>query len=282
MREPTPDIIRNAQARSRPLLQPESYSTPYLSGMELHLDAPLGSQYLDVFNREAKPKSVSWAIWWSDLMMTMFIMFAALYAFQMPVSRLVPSEPMPVVVRPVTDEAGSVLVRVHDQIRDVIQREGLADSVLTRLTPGKNLRVVLVGDAFFTSNSQALRPSGRAALQQISQALRGAPHLLAVVGHAAMGESLTDGNGPWAVSTARSGEVANFLMGNGGIEPDRISLAGYGDQRPLWKDVPADARNRRVELVLSMDNPTEPLAEVVPGGSGFTNWVATEVSALTK
>ena len=93
-------------------LQAENPSARRLSGMELTLGSPRASQYLDVFNREMKPRSANWAIWWSDLMMTMFIMFAALYAFQMPVSRAVPSpsEPMPVVVRPRSDDAGSILV----------------------------------------------------------------------------------------------------------------------------------------------------------------------------
>lgn len=285
MREPTPDIIPDVLARSRPLLPPEPCPAPHLSGMEPRPDTLLSGQYLDVFHREAKPKSASWAIWWSDLMMTMFIMFAALYAFQIPVSRAVPvpsGEPVPTAVRSAADETGSILIRVHDQIRDIIRREGPADSVFMRLTPGKSLRVILMGDVFFTSGSHVLRPSGRAALQQISPVLRGAPHLLAVVGHAATGESTADGSGAWAVSTARSGEVADFLMENGGIDPGRISLAAYGDQRPLWRDAAADARNRRVELVLSMENPTEPPVEVASGGNGFRNWVAREGSALAE
>ena len=160
MHEPTPNTIRNAHARLRPSPQAENASARRLSGMELTLGSPPASQYLDIFNREMKPRSANWAIWWSDLMMTMFIMFAALYAFQMPVSRAVPSpsEPMPVVVRPRPDDAGSILARIHDQIRDVIQREGLGDSVIARLTPGKSLRVTLAGDAFFISGSATLRP----------------------------------------------------------------------------------------------------------------------------
>ena len=86
MHEPTPDTIRDAHARLRPSPQAENPSARCLSGMELTLGSPLASQYLDVFNREMKPRSANWAIWWSDLMMTMFIMFAALYAFQMPVT----------------------------------------------------------------------------------------------------------------------------------------------------------------------------------------------------
>lgn len=283
MHEPTPNTIRNAHARLRPSPQAENASARRLSGMELTLGSPPASQYLDIFNREMKPRSANWAIWWSDLMMTMFIMFAALYAFQMPVSRAVPSpsEPMPVVVRPRPDDAGSILARIHDQIRDVIQRESLGDSVIARLTPGKSLRVTLAGDAFFISGSATLRPEGKNALAPLARILRGAPHSLAVSGHASAGESLPDGSGPWTLSTARSGEVAKFLIRDG-VSSDRVSLAGYGDQRPLRKDMAASARNRRVDLVLSMDNPTEPVPEIAQSGSGFRSWVAEKESAGSR
>ncbi|MDP3431100.1 MAG: hypothetical protein Q8R89_12320, partial [Desulfomicrobium sp.] len=51
-------------------------------------------------------------------------------------------------------------------------------------------------------------------------------------------------------------------------------VAGYGDQRPLAQEDGVNA-NRRVELVLSTENPTEPLPSVrVPNGEGFRQWLA--------
>ena len=126
-----------------------------------------------------------------------------------------------------------------------------------------------------------LRPEGKNALAPLARILRGAPHSLAVSGHASAGESLPDGSGPWTLSTARSGEVAKFLIRDG-VSSDRVSLAGYGDQRPLRKDMAASARNRRVDLVLSMDNPTEPVSEIAQSGSGFRSWVAEKEPAGSR
>ena len=44
----------------------------------------------------------------------------------------------------------------------------------------------------------------------------------------------------------------------------------------------ASARNRRVDLVLSMDNPTEPVPEITQSGSGFRSWVAEKESAGSR
>jgi chemotaxis protein MotB len=56
----------------------------------------------------------------------------------------------------------------------------------------------------------------------------------------------------WELSVARAVNVVKHFVERGGILPQRLSVAGYGDSRPL---VPNDtfenrARNRRVEIIL--------------------------------
>ena len=77
MREPTPESIRDVSAR---LARPETGPQP-AGGWEPRLGdgGPAGQQF-DIFAREPRPKAAAWVVCWSDLMMTMFILFLVLFA----------------------------------------------------------------------------------------------------------------------------------------------------------------------------------------------------------
>jgi chemotaxis protein MotB len=55
----------------------------------------------------------------------------------------------------------------------------------------------------------------------------------------------------WDLSTARAVEVVNFMVANG-MEPSRLSAAGYADQAPIGANDTPDgrSRNRRIEITL--------------------------------
>jgi outer membrane protein OmpA-like peptidoglycan-associated protein len=276
MREPTPESIRNVSAR----LGPEAGAQPVWS-RELHSGdvSPIGQQF-DIFSREPRPKTAAWIVCWSDLMMTMFIMFAALYAFQAPMIQF-----KSVTDQPVRVEAGgtapvpvpaveSLLGRIHDRVRDMIERSGLERAVSVRLVPDKTLHVTLAGDLLFGPGGSSLRPEAKGGLLELADILRSAPHSLAVVGHAAQGETIGDAAAPWRLSSARAMEVAMFLVAEAGFPPDRMFVTAYGDQRPV-RSADGVQRSRRVDLVLCAENPTEPLPAAEGGGAdGFRRWVA--------
>jgi chemotaxis protein MotB len=56
----------------------------------------------------------------------------------------------------------------------------------------------------------------------------------------------------WELSSARAIGVMTALMG-AGIPPERVSLAGYGEYRPIAPNTSEDGRkqNRRVDLVVT-------------------------------
>jgi chemotaxis protein MotB len=75
----------------------------------------------------------------------------------------------------------------------------------------------------------------------------------------------------WELSTARASAVVAFLIGDGKIEPARLSAAGYGEFHPR---VPNDsagnrARNRRVDIVVlnSVTRREEPTSGVTASGA---------------
>lgn len=56
----------------------------------------------------------------------------------------------------------------------------------------------------------------------------------------------------WELSALRAGAVARYLIVAGRLDAERVSVAGYADQRPEVKNDSAEnrARNRRVRIVL--------------------------------
>jgi chemotaxis protein MotB len=83
----------------------------------------------------------------------------------------------------------------------------------------------------------------------------------------------------WDLSTARAVEVVNFMIASG-MEPGRLSAAGYSDQAPVASNETPDGRsnNRRIEITLmpNLDDLPPILADsgksggtaASPGGTG--------------
>jgi chemotaxis protein MotB len=56
----------------------------------------------------------------------------------------------------------------------------------------------------------------------------------------------------WELSTARATAVLARLVDSQGLDPRRLSAAGYGEHRPVVSNASAEgrARNRRVDVVV--------------------------------
>lgn len=56
----------------------------------------------------------------------------------------------------------------------------------------------------------------------------------------------------WELSTARATNVLRFLIERGGLSPERLSAAGYGEHKPSYPNTSEKNRalNRRVDVVL--------------------------------
>jgi chemotaxis protein MotB len=136
----------------------------------------------------------------------------------------------------------------------VTQFKALTDAGKLQVEIRENRMIVRLGDKIlFDPGKTDLKPEGKDALTQVTAVLKGLPNRnFQVAGH-------TD-NVPikskrfrsnWDLSTARAVEVTNFMIG-AGMEPKRVSAAGYADQSPVVpNDSPEDmAKNRRIEITL--------------------------------
>ncbi len=106
----------------------------------------------------------------------------------------------------------------------------------------------------FASGSATVGAEGRDALRRVAEALRGLQgKIIRVEGHT--DNVPTGASGPfpsnWELSTARALAVVHALQ-DGGVDPTRISGAGYAEFQPIAGNETPDGRslNRRIEIVL--------------------------------
>ena len=136
----------------------------------------------------------------------------------------------------------------------VTQFKALTDAGKLQVEIRENRMIVRLGDKIlFDPGKTDLKPEGKDALTQVTAVLKSLPNRnFQVAGH-------TD-NVPikskrfrsnWDLSTARAVEVTNFMIG-AGMEPKRLSAAGYADQSPVAANDSSDnmAKNRRIEITL--------------------------------
>ena len=109
-------------------------------------------------------------------------------------------------------------------------------------------------DPRWTFMNYGYRPQeGEDALRQVTDVLKAIPNRnFQVAGH-------TDNipikskrfRSNWDLSTARAVEVVNFMISSG-MEPKRLSAAGYADQSPVATNDSSEnkAKNRRIEITL--------------------------------
>ena len=168
--------------------------------------------------------------------------------------------------RPITQAAPPATERVADQRRrETAQRmRNMADEIRRVLSPltqagqvnvtegAFGVSVEINASLLFAPGDSALGREAVAALNAVAQVLAPAPFPITVEGH-------TD-NIPistfrfpsnWELSAVRASTVARLFIDNG-VSPDRLTAAGYADQRPVaGNDSEAGrSRNRRVTVLI--------------------------------
>jgi chemotaxis protein MotB len=112
--------------------------------------------------------------------------------------------------------------------------------------------VDISSDILFTSGQAKLSAAAMGVLQRLADSLRSFPNAIRVTGH-------TD-NRPiktvaypsnWELSSARAASVVHLFMDRG-IAPQRVSVMGFGEYRPVMANTTETGRNanRRVEVMI--------------------------------
>jgi chemotaxis protein MotB len=182
---------------------------------------------------------------------------------------LVPSSPVvaaePIVASPASN-LGDVRQRLSVELADA-----LGSGRLEIVDDPRGLVLSLPVEATFATGSADVQPDALALIGRLAATVGPLGNALRIEGHTDDVPIRTSRYGSnWELSTARASAVVAFLIGKAGIEPARLSAAGYGEFHPR---VPNDsaanrARNRRVDIVVlnSVTRREEPRSgEIAPG-----------------
>lgn len=144
------------------------------------------------------------------------------------------------------------LEQLQQQLRSAMGSELKSREVELRVTP-EGFVISLKELGFFDSGQADLLPGAGDKIRKIAAILSKHNLDLRVEGHSddqPIHNGLFRSN--WDLSTARAMSVLTLMVDEGGFDPRRISVAGYGQYHPIADNGTAEGRrmNRRVDLVV--------------------------------
>jgi chemotaxis protein MotB len=122
------------------------------------------------------------------------------------------------------------------------------------------LEIEIRTDILFSSGVAQLSPRARPALRKLANVLKPFDQMLRIEGHTdnvPIATSVYPSN--WELSAARAASVVHLFM-ESGVAPARMSVAGFGEYRPVGDNTKPDGRNhnRRVVIVALDDHKPAP------------------------
>jgi len=214
-----------------------------------------------------------WSIPWSDLMMVMFVLFAALITAQnidgkgapgdqeqiieVPIDKIVEKD------KPVRSDSLSRLpsfeplfkLNIFERSRQAI-RDANLDNVDIALLSDQSVRVSVRGPLVFDSAQIEIRPEVGLFLDKLSDVINKTKYKVNVIGHSDNGVINTPAfPSNWELSALRASRIVRYLVNEGGVDPARFTVMGRSQYDPIESNdsVESRAKNRRVEIVITRD-----------------------------
>jgi chemotaxis protein MotB len=205
--------------------------------------------------RDEGVDDIAWMVTLSDLMMLLLTFFVMLFAITS-----VTNENYMGMIRKIGDAlGGESLVERHATTRDEIEKDIekiISSANLVRqvhLTTDERGTVLFAeGDLFFKAGGVILSPEIKRFLSRIAKIIKKRDNKILVEGHTDdLPISSEKYPSNWELSSARASVVVRYLIEKEGLEPRRLSAAGYASYRPRYALIPENrSRNRRVEIVI--------------------------------
>ncbi|MGE5484283.1 MAG: flagellar motor protein MotB [Ignavibacteriales bacterium] len=141
---------------------------------------------------------------------------------------------------------------VRTALSQFIEREGLKGQI--EVTDDSRGLVVRFADSVLFDLGRAdLRPDAREILDKVAGLISSIPNHVRVEGHTDDLKINTEKfPSNWELSTGRSAAVVRYFIEKHGLPPARLSVAGYGEYRPIAPNDGEENRrkNRRVDIVI--------------------------------
>ncbi len=214
----------------------------------------------DIFFQDKPHRTVHWSVSWSDLMMTMFILFLFLYIYHSANQKFLFGDKTDD-FSDVKEDAIAELLDDSSDMRygqNIIKAEYINDVASINLVKDKAIRIVLPGDLLFDTGKAAIKPEAVESLSDIAEIIKKTSHMVNVIGHTD-DVPLNSEKFPtnWELSAFRASIVARFLIEEMGISANRFFISGHSYLMPVKPNTSNKNRaaNRRVEIVLFKNKP---------------------------
>lgn len=140
----------------------------------------------------------------------------------------------------------------NESFMDFLESNNLLDSV-NIIEEERGLVIRFKDGVLFGSGEAGISEGGYELLNEIADKIQGIPNLVVIEGFTDNVPIQTnDFPSNWELSVARAIGVARFMIDDMGIEEERISVSGFGEQRPIDSNETEEGRanNRRIEITI--------------------------------
>ncbi|HLG55928.1 MAG TPA: flagellar motor protein MotB [Vicinamibacterales bacterium] len=162
------------------------------------------------------------------------------------------SKPMPNDVKTAKETLEKAAEHMREALKKIPSLKALEDRIEITVTD-EGLRIELLEtakDSFFAVGSADLLPETVQILVVISKELGGLGNAVALEGHTDSRKYAASSYANWELSTDRANS-ARRAMERFGLQEGQIdAVRGYADTRLRTPDMPLDARNRRISIVV--------------------------------
>lgn len=197
-----------------------------------------------IFHNKEIKKNSQWSVQWSDLMMTMFILFCMLYAYPTAKTKVAQDDPK------------EDISRLYEMSKETLRAKNLNDVASVELTKDRAVKIILPSDIIFDIGQAEIKRASSGSLAAVGELLKDKDYTITVAGHTDNVPINSDKfPSNWELSTARACEAAKFLIEEMNISPDRIQVIGYAEYKPVASNETPEGRcaNRRVEVIVSKE-----------------------------
>lgn len=195
-----------------------------------------------------------WLISYSDFLTLLFTFFVAL--FSLSTMDLWKAEKFTGSLRKAFKVIDEPIPFDEDRNKSVIEDLKKLLNDISGVEVKSDIRGIIINlpsSLLFDSGSAQLKQESIEVLKRITEYLRDFPNKILIEGHTdnipLSSNSVYKSN--WELSAARASSVLHFLI-QMGLSPDRFTIAGYGEYRPIESNETPEgrAKNRRVELII--------------------------------
>lgn len=153
-------------------------------------------------------------------------------------------------IKPKMGKKGRILSA--NDLKDLLKRKGIEDKIDAAFDD-RGLVLSLSSAVLFDVGAAQLRPNAEGVLEKMAELIKDTTYFIQVEGHTDnIPISTKRYSSNWDLSIDRAGRVLRYMVEKGGFAPERLSVVGFADTRPLYPNNTPEHRaaNRRVELVL--------------------------------